>query len=595
MSTIRTGLTTVGLAALAVGAFNPAAAIAAPAPTTLDGTTVAAPETGTSAIAAPFVGRITPLGDRHIAVNGVAYGATSVSLDIPGGGGGVARVALDRFSHVVELEHLGKEATLVAYGPDGRSESVTVTLDIGDYEGEQAPVATPVVHAVSQYEEGGELVIEGTIVYDPLTFGRTLVRADVRGALVYDAPDENGAFSLRMPASYAGQTVDVVASRSSLTSDVATIELVPTEGNTASEVFPLEIESPAVGDVVTDDTTTFSGTAIPNSEIVVTRDAETGRTAGTLCETRVAASGDWSCTSTRLQIGSYETTVTETPTWKSAPTQTAGAAFSVESGLLPGEMPVTPQLSSVELDNTGELAVRVIAHNAGELRMTVDGEEIDTVGGGHGRFIFHVDPALLGETAVFTGVSRGVESTPLEASLTLLEAPAGAPLQAPLVHEVAELDDDDMFTIYATTSYFPDEYLVPGVIAKVGDEFIGASEGSWNGATFVSLDSEHAGEEIDLYTVRGDGLLSPVTTVTLVETDGNTAPEVFPLDVVSPKEGETVGADTRTFSGEGIPGSRILLAGDDLTRSAPLGSTSVLADGTWTAEIAAPLATGEQT
>jgi hypothetical protein len=594
MSTIRTGLTTVGLAALAVGAFNPAAALAAPAPTTLDGTTVAAPETGTSAIAAPFVGRITPLGDRHIAVNGVAYGATSVSLDIPGGGGGVARVALDRFSHVVELEHLGKEATLVAYGPDGRSESVTVTLDIGDYEGEQAPVATPVVHAVSQYEEGGELVIEGTIVYDPLTFGRTIVRADVRGALVYDAPDENGAFSLRMPASYAGQTVDVVASRSSLTSDVATIELVPTEGNTASEVFPLEIESPAAGGVVTDRPTTFTGSAIPNSQIVVTHDGDTSRSSATLCETRVSSSGDWSCTSPALPVGSYETTVTETPTWQSAPTQRAGAAFSVVADLLPSEKPVLPKLWSISYDDEGQLVVRVIANNAFESRMTIDGEEVDTIRGPQGRFAFTLDPALLGSTVVVTGLRGGVESAPLEIPLELVEAPAASPIEAPIVHHVFRDGDEGRFYIAATTNYFPDEYIVPGATALVDGSFAGASEAAWNGAFFLQVAAEHAGEQVELFTTRGDGTRSPSTVVDLVVTEGNTAGETFPLDVSSPAEGETIAADTTTFSGEGIPGSRVLIT-SDVTRSTTLGAASVLPDGTWTAEIAAPLATGEQT
>ncbi|NII52535.1 hypothetical protein [Frigoribacterium endophyticum] len=593
MSTIRTGLTTVGLAALAVGAFNPAGALAAPAAATDPDRASAVSQPAASASpTAPRIAFVEPGDDGELAVAGLAPGARLAGIVVEGGGRYSAAVWDDRFATSVELADLGKPATLISSTPQGRVE-VEFVLDLQHAEGEDRAPGTPVVHAVSQYDDD-HLVIEGTVAHGAGLFSKTEVWAS-RSGMSWDFPSENGAFSLLVPVSRAGETLDVTAYYRGHASESTPVELVPTERNTASDAHPLELASPAQGAVVADPAPTFTGTGIPNSQIVVTRDGETARSTATLCETRVAVTGDWNCTSAALPAGSYETTVTETPTWKSAPTQRAGAAFSVVADLLPGEMAATPQLSSVQLDNTGELAVRVIAHNASRLSMTIDGEEVETLERNtHGRFIFHVDPALLGETAVFTGLRRGVESPPLETPLTLLEAPAGAPLQAPLVHEVAERDDDT-FTIYATTSYFPDEFLVPGIIAKVDDTFVSSSANSLNGAMFIHLDSEHAGEVVDLYTVRGDGLLSPVTTVTLVETEGNTAPEVFPLDVVSPKEGETVGADTRTFSGEGIPGSRILLAGDDLTRSASLGSTSVLADGTWTAEIAAPLATGEQT
>jgi hypothetical protein len=595
MSTIRTGLTTMGLAALAVGAFNPAAAIAAPAPTLTApaaDTSLQDERAATSATTTPVVGNVQMLGEDFISVNGVAPGATFVRVTVADGDGGLVGVALDRFSMVVSARHLGTVATVTAYGPGGPSEPVEVLLELSEVD--TRPVAAPVVHAVTQYEEGGELMIEGTVAYDPLAFERTIVRADVRGALVYDAPDENGAFTLRVPTSYAGQTVDVVASRSSLSSEITTVELVPTEGNTASEVFPLAVESPSAGDVVTDEVTTFSGTAIPNSEIVVTRHAETGRSAGTLCETRVAASGDWSCTSPALPLGTYETTVTETPTWKSAPTQTTGAAFSVVADLLPSEKPVLPKLWSVSYDREGDLVVRVIANNAFEARLTIDGEEVDTIRGPQGRFAFTLDPALLGSTAVVTGLRGGAESAPLEIPLELVEAPAASAIEAPIVHHVFRDGDEGRFYLAATTNYFPDEYIVPGATALVDDAFAGSADATWNGAFFMQVAAEHAGEQVELFTTRGDGTRSPSTFVDLVVTESNTAGDTFPLDVSSPAEGETVAADTTTFSGEGIPGSRVMIS-SDVTRSTTLGAASVLPDGTWTAEIAAPLSAGEQT
>ncbi|MBP1240548.1 hypothetical protein ABID92_002636 [Frigoribacterium sp. PvP120] len=595
MSTIRTGLAAVGLAALAAGTLAPAAALAAPSAGTDDVRASAASQPAAATLdaspVAPRLAFVDQTDDGKLSVAGLAPGAPLAGIIVEGGGTYTAAVWDDRFATLVDLADLGKAATLVSYTPQGRVE-VDIVLDVQYADGEDRAPGTPVVHAVSQYDDE-HLVVEGTVAHEPGLFAKTEVWASRSGAS-WDFPSENGAFSLLVPVSRAGETIDVTAYYQGHASESTPVELVPTERNTASDAHPLELASPAQGAVVADPAPTFSGTGIPNSQIVVTRDGETARSTSTLCETRVAVTGDWSCTSAALPAGSHETTVTETPTWASAEQQRAGASFTVDPGLLPGETPATPQLSSVQLDNTGELAVRVIAHNASRLSMTIDGEEVETLERStHGRFTFSVDPALLGETAVFTGVRSGVESPPLEAPLTLLEAPAGAPLQAPLVHEVAERDDDT-FTIYATTSYFPDEFLVPGIIAKVDDTFVSSSANSLNGATFIHVESKHAGEEVDLYTVRGDGLLSPVTTVTLAETEGNTAPEVFPLDVVSPREGETVGADTRTFRGEGIPGSRVLIT-SDVTRSTTLGAASVLPDGTWTAEIAAPLPSGDQT
>ncbi|HAQ9640196.1 TPA: hypothetical protein IYE67_003131, partial [Enterococcus faecium] len=125
---------------------------------------------------------------------------------------------------------------------------------------------------------------EGTVVSDPTLFSRTDVVAPALG-LVYDAPGANGSFSLKVPIEHRGETIDVKAFRSGLESPVVPVLLEETEANTASEVFPLEVGSPTAGEVVTAPATTFSGSAIPNSRIVVTRDEETQRTTTTLCET----------------------------------------------------------------------------------------------------------------------------------------------------------------------------------------------------------------------------------------------------------------------------------------------------------------------
>ena len=596
MSTIRTGLTTVGLAALAVGAFNPAAALAAPSPLSA-GPDAAGPTSSigatTTAVAAPQVRRIDVLEPDTFAVSGVALGADMVYVDVPGGGGGLPPVNQGRFTLLISGEHAGKTVTLTARGPGGVGTSVPVEITLEPFlaPGEDQAPNTPIVHAVSDYGDD-VLVVEGTVAADPMMFERAVVVAPTLG-LVYDAADSNGAFSLRVPKEHAGSTIQIQATRSGLVGDLVDVELVETEGNTASEVFPLELASPAVDALVPAGETVFTGSGIPNSEISVTRDAEGVSTDSALCETRVLSSGDWSCTSTTLPVGSYETTVTETPMWQSAPTQRAGAAFSVVADLLPSEKPVLPKLWSISHDYEGKLVVRVIANNAFESRMTIDGEEVDTIRGPQGRFAFTLDPALLGSTAVVTGLRGGVESAPLEIPLELVEAPAASPIEAPIVHHVSQSSEGSRFTIVATTNYFPDEFIVPGANASVDGRFVGSAE-TYNGAFFLHIGAEHAGEQIELKTNRGSGAMSPSTFLTLEVTDRNTAGDTFPLDVLSPVEGETVAADTTTFTGAGIPGSRVSIT-TDATRATSLGGASVMPDGTWTAEITAPLSAGEQT
>lgn len=61
--------------------------------------------------------------------------------------------------------------------------------------------------------------------------------AAIRG-VSWDFPADNGSFSLKVPVSYAGQTIDVKATYRGHTSVITPVEMVVTETNTAPEVFP---------------------------------------------------------------------------------------------------------------------------------------------------------------------------------------------------------------------------------------------------------------------------------------------------------------------------------------------------------------------
>ncbi|KIU01789.1 hypothetical protein, partial [Frigoribacterium sp. MEB024] len=593
MSTIRSGLTAVGLAALAVGTLAPAAAHAAPAIT--DQAPAEAPSASPTAPSAPRIAFVEPSEGDKLSVAGMAPGARLAGVIVEGGGSYSAAVWNDRFATLVDVADRGKKATLVSYTPQGKVE-VEFVLETQYAEGENEAPGTPVIHAVSQYDDG-HFVIEGTVAHQPDLFSKTEVWAN-RSGMSWDFPSENGSFSLTVPASRAGEVIEVTAYYRGHGSETAQVELVPTERNTASDVHPLEVASPTAGDVLAAPEATFAGSGIPNSQIVVTRDEKTNRASSTLCETRVTSLGDWSCTSPALPAGSYRTAVTETPTWASAPKQETSATFTVApTEDVDPTTPARPLLSSVHRSSTGDIVVRVIVNRAHQAEIRV-GEHREQVSGLHGRFSFVLDGSLEGQTATVTGIGSPDRGRSLDIPLTPAEIPAPSPLAAPLAHSVG-VNSDGTMSILGTTSYFANEFDVPGVIAQFDGRYIGGTGVTWNGAYAITVDPEYAGEEIDLITVRGTDM-SEKTPIVLEATDENTAPETFPLDVVSPAEGETIDVDTDVFTGEGIPGSIVTLStdvGGTDEPAATLGDADVLADGTWTLEldVTASLTPGEHT
>jgi hypothetical protein len=191
---------------------------------------------------------------------------------------------------------------------------------------------------------------------------------------------------------------------------------------------------------------------------------------------------------------------------------------------------------------------------------------------------------VAGQTATITGILLDEESRPLDVPLTPVEAPEPSPLAAPIAHAVFPSSDGSYY-VQGTTSYFANEWELPGVIAQADGVYVDGTEATWNGAFMFNIGAEHAGEQIDLITVRGLDM-SERTTITLVETEGNTAPEDWPLTVVSPADGETIAADTATLTGVGIPGSTVEITTDtDGVASSPTRSarptSSRTAPGRW--------------
>ncbi|MDY0891978.1 hypothetical protein SOM11_11575 [Frigoribacterium sp. CFBP9039] len=593
---ITTGLAMAGLAALTLGTASPVAAEPGSGAPVANETTAAASPSSTStsatAAAAPRIASIEPSDRDELSVMGMAPGARVVGIRVEGGPSEGAGVVDGRFAALIDIAHLGKNATLISYTPQGVVE-VDFVLEPQYAEGENEAPGTPVIHAVSQYDDDS-FVIEGTVAHQPDLFSKTEVWAN-RSGMSWDFPSENGSFSLTVPASRAGEIIDVTAYYRGHASETAQVELVETERNTASEVHPLEVESPTAGDVLAAPEATFTGSGIPNSQIVVSRDEKTNRASSTLCETRVTSLGDWSCTSPALPAGSYDTVVTETPTWTTAPKQTAGTAFSVadttpDPGASNTGGPATPILSSVTEEADGSLIVRAIVNGAGQARIEVGDHSETLPRGQHGRFPFTLDGSMLGQTATITGVSPEGDGDSIEIDLTPTEAPAGSPLAAPQAHGVTK-SEGEPFYVQGTTSYFDDEYSVPSVIAQVDGEFIGATGATWNGAFFIAIPAEYAGQDIDLITVR-NAELSEATTITVEPTEGNTASEAFPLEVTSPAEGESVTPDLTSLVGEGIPGARISIESSATEGDAPL-ITSVLGDGSWSVPVTAPLLAGD--
>ncbi|WP_235477976.1 hypothetical protein, partial [Frigoribacterium sp. Leaf254] len=476
---------------------------------------------------------------------------------------------------------------LVAASPVTATAAPTTTTPSPRASAPSSTPSTPVVHAVSRYSPG-TLVVEGTVADAP---AGTLVTASIDGTGVTEQLVENGSFWLSVPDEHAGQDVEIRAFVDDSPSATTTVDLVETEDNTASEAWPLALDSPVAGSLLTDQTASFVGSGIPDSRITVTRDAGQGSPVVTLCEARVVSSGDWSCTSP-IPPGDHAATATEVPTWASAARQTAGTAFSVTDEVTAVPRPLLPTVSSITVDERGDLVVRAVSHGAGNARIVV-GDHSWAVRAEQGRFAFTLDPSSLGKTATITGIHGLTESRPLAVALTPVEAAAPSPLTPPTVHGISQADPARSFVLEATTDYFADEWEVPSVTAYVDGELAGRPVTNAAGAVSLLLGDAYAGKWVELVTTRGDER-SEAVEFWLEPTEGNTAPETFPLDVTSIAEGSTVPTDTPVITGKGIPGSTISLTTDVTRDAAPL-LADVLGDGTWTVEVDEPLAVGAQT
>ncbi|MCJ0700080.1 hypothetical protein FRIG_02870 [Frigoribacterium faeni] len=598
MSKIITGLATAGLATLVLGATTPLSAAAVPPNGDRAAAAVDAEDRATASLPTPQVAFIqAEESGSRLTLGGLAPDADFVRIDVANGiSGGTVGVWNGRFTHSISAQDVGKTATIRAYDYSSRSSSAAeVVLGPMFAEGEDDAPGTPVVHAVSQYDDD-HLVIEGTITHRPGLFHKTVVWAEGSG-MSFDFPSENGAFSLTLPIARAGEVIDVTGSYGSHPSEAAQVALVPTQRNTASEVHPLEVASPTAGDLLAAPEATFAGSGIPNSQIVVTRDEKTNRTSSTLCETRVSSLGDWSCTSPALPAGSHDTLITETPTWASAAKQETRTAFTVvddaDDDAAAGWTPSQPMLSTVTENASGRIVVRVIANRATTAEIVV-GDHEETVRGSNGRFAFELDGSLAGATATVTGLLGESRGRSLEIPLTPVAAPEPSPLAAPRIHGVVG-DAESGFYLAGTTSYFATEFDVPGVIVQHEGSFIGGADTTWNGAFMISVDAQYAGEELDVITVR-DLAMSDRTTVVVEPTEGLDASDIFPIDVTSPAEGETIPADTEVFTGTGIPGSTVAISSTTETSetlAGELGKADVLADGSWRVELDAPLSAGD--
>nr|BFF16080.1 hypothetical protein GCM10025699_73830 [Microbacterium flavescens] len=436
-------------------------------------------------------------------------------------------------------------------------------------------------------------VIEGTVTYDPLQFDQLEVTASTGGMPIRSVPDVNGTFTLTIPAEFAGRQIGVQAHLGNKSSAVDTIDLLETRPNTASDTHPLAILSPWAGAELAEPAVTFSGVAIPNSQIVVTNDAETDQRFATLCETNVLANGKWTCDSPRLPDGEYSATVTEKPTWSSVTEQTEGSSFSIVHGDWKPAAPALPHLSSIT-DSGDHLIVRVVIPGASRASLEV-GEHRDEQQGINGRFSFWVEKSLAGQTATVAGLVDQSVGKALDIPLTpIADTITPAPLTAPVIHHVA--DEGGHVYLEGTTGYAPFEFFTPGVIAKKDGKLIGSTELTYNGAFILRLDEEYVGDEIELFSTRNLEL-STATELVVAETEKNSAPETFPLEVTSPADGATVPATSPTFTGEGIPGAKVRVEDTTAADKAPVlvCGADVLADGTWSCEAEKPLAHGEHT
>ncbi|MFP7476840.1 Ig-like domain-containing protein [Terribacillus saccharophilus] len=561
---------------------------------------------------APDVPAVDPVTDEDTSLSGGAEPDATVVITLPDDSVIEAPVDADgSWEADIPSQEPGDEITLVIVDPAGNiSEPVVVPVESSDTDAPEAPVVDPVTDADTALSGDGET-------------GSTVVITLPDGTTSETPVNEDGSWEAEIPAQEPGDEIIVVVTDPA--GNVSNPVVVPVE-NSDTDAPDVPVVDP-----VTDADTALSGDAEPDATVVITLPD------GSIVEAPVDSDGNWEAVIPVQEPGDLITVVVTDPAGNiSNPVIVPVENSDTDAPEVPVVDPVTDADTALSGDAEPDSTVVITLPDGSSVEAPVDsngsweaeipaqepGEEItvvvtDPVGNVSNPVIVPVEnsdtdapgvPVVDPVTDADTSLSGDAEPD----STVVITLPDGSTVEAPVdgdgnwEAEIPVQEHGDIITVVVrdpagnvsnpvivpvenSDTEAPDVPIVDAVTEN--DDTI-SGDGEPGSTVVITLPDDNTVEA----PVDEDGnweaeipALEPGDEIIVVVTDpaGNVSdPVVVPVenentDTPAPPSVEPVTEDDDTISGDGEPGSTVVITLPDGTTV----ETPIDEDGNWEAEI----------
>ncbi|MCM3225621.1 Ig-like domain-containing protein [Terribacillus saccharophilus] len=476
---------------------------------------------------APTAPEFNPIDSDDTSLSGTAEPNTDIIVTLPDGSSAETTTDADgNWTVDIPAQEANSDITAIAVDEAGNeSDAGSVTVTDADTEAPGAPEINPI--------DSDDTSLSGTA--EPNT---DIVVTLPDGSTVETTTDADGNWTVDIPAQEADSEISAVAvDEAGNESDAGSVTVTDadTEAPGAPEINPID-----------SDDTSLSGTAEPNTDIVVTLPD------GSTLDTTTDADGNWTVDIPAQETGSV---ISVTATDEAGNESDAGTATVTNSDT---EAPAAPEVNPVDSDDT---SLSGTAEPNTDVVLTFsDGTTVETRSDADGNWNIEIPAQEPGtEISVVAIDDAGNQSDP---STVVVINYDSAPPAAPEINPVTNADTSISGTAEANATIIVT--LADGTTA----EAIADSEGDWT----AEIPAQDPGSEISAIAIDEAGNESESESITVANSDTTApiAPEVDPLD-----------SDDTSLSGTAEANTDIIVT---LPNGASVRTTAD-ADGNWTVDI----------
>ncbi|MEC0291549.1 Ig-like domain-containing protein [Terribacillus saccharophilus] len=476
---------------------------------------------------APTAPEFNPIDSDDTSLSGTAEPNTDIIVTLPDGSSAETTTDADgNWTVDIPAQEANSDITAIAVDEAGNeSDAGSVTVTDADTEAPGTPEINPI--------DSDDTSLSGTA--EPNT---DIVVTLPDGSTVETTTDADGNWTVDIPAQEADSEISAVAvDEAGNESDAGSVTVTDADSEApgAPEINPID-----------SDDTSLSGTAEPNTDIVVTLPD------GSTLDTTTDADGNWTVDIPAQETGSV---ISVTATDEAGNESDAGTATVTNSDT---EAPAAPEVNPVDSDDT---SLSGTAEPNTDVVLTFsDGTTVETRSDADGNWNIEIPAQEPGtEISVVAIDDAGNQSDP---STVVVINYDSAPPAAPEINPITNADTSISGTAEANATIIVT--LADGTTA----EAIADSEGNWT----AEIPAQDPGSEISAIAIDEAGNESESESITVANSDTTApiAPEVDPLD-----------SDDTSLSGTAEANTDIIVT---LPNGASVRTTAD-ADGNWTVDI----------